>query len=244
MIKSIILAGAALVLAAGCATYEQGGLFGGFNEVPLASDTYRIQGYGNAFAEFNFTSRAQTNAIALVRAAELAGERGYERFIVLDYNEWARTAYFSTPTTASTTVNFDGTATTKSSGWATPYGSSTYYSGRSNTDFSGQSRATTTIKHGETYAVDSPRTDIVVRFVRSGSWEAGKALIASEIIARYGPVAGLKPEQIALLLDKSPRPTTEMLVPNTDMPPPEAAQALPPEPFGPPQLTRRVTNRY
>lgn len=60
---------------AACTSYTPAGkgvagFFGGFDETPLAQDAYRINAFGNAY-----TSRAKTNAIAMVRAASLLARR-------------------------------------------------------------------------------------------------------------------------------------------------------------------------
>jgi hypothetical protein len=76
--KRVLLIGVALVLA-GCATgYQTMGFTGGFEEIKLSQDTYRISVSGNGF-----TSRSRAENIALLRAAELTIQDGYERFAVL-----------------------------------------------------------------------------------------------------------------------------------------------------------------
>lgn len=173
--KMLILAAPLCAIVMGCASYTENGMFGGFTETPLASDTYRIHANGNAL-----TSRNKTNAIALVRAAELAANHGYSRFVILDYDEWTKTSYYTTPATATTSTSFDASGHT--------YGYGGYY----NTHLSGSARSTTTVHPGQTYAIEKPRTDIVVRFVADSSPEALRALSVADILSRYGDKAGFK----------------------------------------------------
>lgn len=178
MKKIYISAVLSALAAASCATYTENGLFGGFSETPLASDTFRIQASGNAY-----TSRNKTNAIAMVRAAEPAQQHGYHRFVVLDFDEWAKTSFYTSPSTATTSTNFNATA----------YGYG--YGNYSQANLYGHANSTTTIDPGQTYAIEKPRTDMVVRFVPNSSQEASRALLATDIFARYGKTAGYKPKE-------------------------------------------------
>lgn len=75
MIRAVLLAA---LLCAGCATkYQPEGLTGGYSELQLSQDTYRISVAGNGY-----TSTRRAEEIALLRAAELTLEKGFERFIV------------------------------------------------------------------------------------------------------------------------------------------------------------------
>lgn len=184
--KETCLAAILSMLVASCASYTENGLFGGFRDTPLAADTYRIQANGNAF-----TSRSKTTAIAMVRAADLALQHGYDRFIVLDYDEWAKTSYYTSPTTATT--NSVTNTNLYARGYGYNVGNYRYTNIYGNAD--SRTTATTTINHGQTYAIEKPRTGIVVKFVSHGSKEAARALLASDVIARYGKIAGYKPAE-------------------------------------------------
>ena len=167
---------ASLALAA-CTSYTpagQGvaGLFGGFDETPLAQDAYRINASGNAY-----TSRAKTNAIAMVRAAELAREKGYEKFLILSFDEWSKVNTFVT----------DGQATTNT------YGTATAYSYGNSVNVTGNSTSQTTYSPPQYHTVEKPRTDIVVRFVSMDDPAAANALSVDQILAEFGPRAGYKP---------------------------------------------------
>lgn len=205
--KAAILSIFVLAFASGCATYTEGGVFGGFNDTPLARDTYRIQSYGNAY-----TTRQSTNAIALVRAADLAAANGYDRFMILDYDEWVRSEYYTTPATITTNTDISGYARTSTStscaGRASAYGFgnsafvNSYAScdGDSRTRLSGNATSTTTVRPAETHEIEKPRTDMVVRFVAVGAPEANSALLVRDVITRFGKAAGLKPEQAQFIM--------------------------------------------
>ncbi|MDH2313372.1 CC0125/CC1285 family lipoprotein [Methylobacterium brachiatum] len=71
-------AAAALTLA-GCQTsYQKTGFTGGFDELRLSENTYRVSVRGNGF-----TSKERANDIALLRASELTLAAGYDRFAVV-----------------------------------------------------------------------------------------------------------------------------------------------------------------
>jgi len=160
-------------LVSACASYTEDGIFGGFNEVKLAQDTYRIQAKGNSL-----TSRNKTNAIAFVRAAELAVENGYDRFVILDYDEWSKTSSFNTPGYATKTTNFYGS------------GYTSHYSGYSSTRISGTGYSRTTFDPGQTITTEKPRTDIVVKFIDQNAPQSANALLVQEVLSQYGQKAG------------------------------------------------------
>ena len=79
IMKKLGALGLALALA-GCATaYQPMGFSGGFEELKLSQDTYRIRVSGNGY-----TSTGRAENIALLRAAELTLQDGYERFVILN----------------------------------------------------------------------------------------------------------------------------------------------------------------
>lgn len=73
----------ALMLLIGCSTpYQPEGFAGGYSEVPLAADTFRVTVRGNGF-----TSPRQVQDMVLLRSAELTRQNGYRRFVVLGMND-------------------------------------------------------------------------------------------------------------------------------------------------------------
>jgi hypothetical protein len=196
--KVVHLALALFATLVGCSTYSENGLasrlddrllgrFGvsraGFDEMPLASDAYRIHAYGN-----QNVSREKTAAVALVRAAELASAHGYDRFVIVDYDQWVSTSYYTTPTTATT----DSLTSTRFSARVTAYNTGSYTHGDIYGHANSSTTSTTTIHHGETYAVDKPKTDIVVVFVPEDDPQASRALLVEQIFARYGKLTDRK----------------------------------------------------
>jgi hypothetical protein len=168
-----VLGGLSLVfLLSACATYTENGLFGGYHEVPLAADTYRISSKGN-----DLTTRSKTNAIALVRAADLAIEHGYTRLEISNYNEWTKTKSFELPSSSTTYFHMNSYTGT---GYATTYQSP---------------RNTITEEH--------PRTDLVVRFVALSASRAVNALSVNQLILKYGPIAGLSQVRIDEMLSEA-----------------------------------------
>lgn len=174
--------------------------------------------------------------MALVRAADLASQNGYDRFIVVDYDEWSTVSSYTTPTTIGTTSTFSGNAYTNAYG----YGYGNYATVRANTSVYGQGYTTTTINPGQTYNFERPHTDIVVRFISRGARDAGNALLVNEIVMRYGQAAGISPEQSAALIARNPSAAGAQA--DTAFRESTETEPLPPEPFGPPQLTRYRSN--
>jgi hypothetical protein len=72
-------AGVAIWLAACAPPYQPVGLMGGFNELPLGEDTFLV-----AFHWTRFTSQDRIMDFLLLRAAEVALDRGAPYFIVLE----------------------------------------------------------------------------------------------------------------------------------------------------------------
>lgn len=65
---------------AGCTTaYQPRGFAGGYSDLQLGRDTYRVSFQGNGY-----TRQEQVNDFVLLRAAELALERGATRFAVVN----------------------------------------------------------------------------------------------------------------------------------------------------------------
>ena len=166
------LAALGLMLVSACAAYTENGMFGGYREVPLAADTYRISSDGN-----NLTTRARANAIAFVRAAELAISNGYSRLEVLDYNEWEKTRTVELPGKSKTEFEYDRRR--------------------------GRGSATTEHAPAPTIVEEHPRTDIVVRFPSPGSADYASALNVRQLLSKYGATAGLSQARLNELMDRA-----------------------------------------
>lgn len=77
------------LLAAGCATAYQSSdesITGGFSEIRLTPDSWRVLVEGNGF-----TTRAEAEQILLRRSAELTLERGKRYFALSGHDQWLNT---------------------------------------------------------------------------------------------------------------------------------------------------------
>lgn len=103
------------LLLAACATpYQDHGLTGGLEVLQLDEVTYRIRGDGNGF-----TRGSTMEEHVLLRAAEIARQRGYTHFALLGSQAGASTGAYTTPGAYSATTTYSGrTATT--SGYYAP----------------------------------------------------------------------------------------------------------------------------
>jgi len=73
----------ALVLLGTAATcYQSEGLFGGYRDMQLAPDTFRISFVGNGYV-----SKGRAQDYAMRRAAEITLRHGYRYFVVLDQQD-------------------------------------------------------------------------------------------------------------------------------------------------------------
>ena len=85
-----VLTASIALLAAGCATTytsaDEG--FGGYSEIRLAPDSYRVLIEGNGF-----TSRAEAEQFAMRRCAELTLEQGKRYFILERHRAWVDRRY-------------------------------------------------------------------------------------------------------------------------------------------------------
>ncbi|GMT43549.1 MAG TPA: hypothetical protein ENG97_01715 [Deltaproteobacteria bacterium] len=132
----IILAIFAVILA-GCATsYQKQGFTGGFSEIRLGKNIFKVTFNGNVY-----TSRERASDFALLRSAELALKNGFKYFIIVNSEKYAKTEEYTTPITSYTT----GSA----------YGTGNYAYGNT----------TTTTTGGQTYFYSKPSsTDTIVGF--------------------------------------------------------------------------------
>lgn len=98
--KTVLATAVAAVLLTACATaYQSGGFSGGFSEMQMAQDTYRIQFKGNAFTGAN-----ETSEMAMLRAAELTLQSGYTHFIVMGAGDTNERSYYVQPGQTNTSL--------------------------------------------------------------------------------------------------------------------------------------------
>lgn len=91
---------------AGCATtYQPQSLTGGFDEVQLDTNVFRVTFKGNGF-----TSSERAEDLALLRSADLALKHGFTHFVIVEGKSRAELGVATMPTQSTTTgtVNFQG----------------------------------------------------------------------------------------------------------------------------------------
>ena len=82
-----------------CVTaYQRQAFTGGFSELQLGENIYKISFKGNAL-----TSRERISDYALLRSAEVTLENGFKYFIILDSDNYSKTSISTRPTTSETT---------------------------------------------------------------------------------------------------------------------------------------------
>jgi hypothetical protein len=165
------LAAAGIVALASCATaYQPQGFSGGFSEVPISADAYRISVDGNGF-----TNASRVNEMALLRGAELADQNGFRYFALLSMGEY--TKQITTVAAGSSTTTTQGTAT------ATGFGNSARAYGTSTSQ--------TTYNAPQVTTIVKPGVDIVVRFVPDEYAAEASALSVDQIYDLYAEKYGL-----------------------------------------------------
>ena len=102
---------AAAALFSGCATsYQPSGFTGGFDEVQLGDNVYRVQFRGNGM-----TSSSRAEDLALLRCAELTLLKGFSHFAIVDERHGQSTSAIPQTATSITTA-VGGTLQTTSFG--------------------------------------------------------------------------------------------------------------------------------
>lgn len=97
MLKKFVLTAIVIILS-GCATsYQPSGVTGGFSEMQLNDDIYRVSFRGNAY-----TAHENVQNYLLRRCAELTKAKGYNYFVILESNVDKKDSQYTTPTTVST----------------------------------------------------------------------------------------------------------------------------------------------
>jgi len=127
MKKLIVTVIAAAMMFSGCATaYQKTGFSGGFSETQLGENIFQVSFKGNAF-----TSRERASDFNLLRSAEVALEKGFNYFIIVNSEKYTTTYSRTTPITSHTTGsvygtgnNIYGSVTTTTTGGQTYYYSS------------------------------------------------------------------------------------------------------------------------
>lgn len=136
MKKNLIGLSALLIMFfSGCASsYQPEGLGGGYQEVQLDEDVFKVSFRGNGY-----TKRERATDFALLRAGEVTLQNGYKYFAIIDTQNYSKTGTYTTPTTYRTSGNVYG------------YGNTAYYSG------------TTYATGGQTFNISKPRSTNTIK---------------------------------------------------------------------------------
>ncbi len=126
--RRLVIVLTALVLTGCATTYQRQGLTGGYSETQLGENIFQVSFRGNGY-----TSRERASDFSLLRSAEVALERGFRYFVIVESEKDTKTSTYTTPTQSYTT------------GSAHAYGSYAHGS------------ATTTTYGGQTYIITKPR---------------------------------------------------------------------------------------
>lgn len=130
----IIVSVCVVAILSGCATaYQRAGASGGFSDIQLSENVWRVSFTANGRAE---TQRAED--FAWLRSAELTLEKGYTHFAIMDTKSTSNTSAFTTPMTSYTTGSV--------------YGAGSYAYGNAITQTYG----------GQTFFISRPTTTITV----------------------------------------------------------------------------------
>jgi hypothetical protein len=171
--KAAIAMAIVSLLIAGCSTaYHSTGLTGGFKDMQLATNVWRISFQGNAY-----TSAERAWDFAMLRACELTQQNGYPRFAVATENNSVVTSSFSTPATATTSMNAYGT--TSGTLYGNQYHGNTYLSGSSYT----------TYDPGQTYTFNKPNSAVIIVGLHEeqpGTFTYDSAFLCKQLTNRYG----------------------------------------------------------
>ncbi len=160
------------VLLAGCATaYKPDGVMGGFSSSQLDENVFQVN-----FKGIGFTDRDEANDYALLRSAEIALEKGYSYFVIVDAQQYSKNSTYTTPITATT--NFDSNT----------YGSA--YGSGNNVNYSGNTygTATTSFSGGETYNISKPRTTNTIACFKEKpkGFSYSAEFVVKSLKAKYG----------------------------------------------------------
>ena len=110
-----------LVLLFGCSTpYTAHGLTGGFSDIQLGENIFRVSFRGNGY-----TSRERTVDFSLLRAAEICLERDFRYFAISESSEYEKIGTYTTPMTVNTIDYGSGLGSTTN-----VYGGKTYFISR------------------------------------------------------------------------------------------------------------------
>jgi len=165
-IKAVFLV--ACIFIAGCSTpYQAEGFSGGFDEVQLSPNMWRVSFHGNGY-----TGKEKATNLALLRSADLTLSNGFTHFTIVDSSKDVSYSTYTQPTTTNSTFT------------ANTYGNSTY--GSVNSMSYG----------GQTMNISKPSTsNTIVMFERGAESQTmlyDAEFICSSLGAKYEAQCGQK----------------------------------------------------
>jgi len=97
--KRLVIIIFTVILIQGCATtYRSSGLMGGYKDVQLDENVFKITFHGNGYTSFE-----RAADFTLMRCAELALNNGYSFFAIIDADSYTSNSTYTTPITTNTT---------------------------------------------------------------------------------------------------------------------------------------------
>lgn len=100
----VILATSCLAFLLGCATpYQPAGFRGGYDQLQLDANTFRVEFRGNGYAR-----RQRVDTYLLYRCAELTVQQGYDYFVTVSGETDTSIHSFTTPGSFSATTTHSG----------------------------------------------------------------------------------------------------------------------------------------
>ncbi|MCJ7483112.1 MAG: hypothetical protein MUO31_09120 [Thermodesulfovibrionales bacterium] len=97
--KRLVIILFTVILIQGCATtYRSSGLMGGYKDVQLDENVFKITFHGNGYTSFE-----RAADFTLMRCAELALNNGYSFFAIIDADSYTSNSTYTTPITTNTT---------------------------------------------------------------------------------------------------------------------------------------------
>lgn len=97
--KKLFIIFVVAIIIQGCATtYRSSGSMGGYKDVQLDDNVFKVTFHGNGYTSFE-----RTADFVLLRCAELALNNGYSFFVIIDADSYTTNSTYTTPTTTNTT---------------------------------------------------------------------------------------------------------------------------------------------
>lgn len=172
MFKKLILI-TLVTLLSGCATpYRSAGLMGGYSDMQLNDDTYKVSFRGNGYS-----SHEHVQNMLLRRCAELTRNKGYKYFVILASDAERKDDQFSTPATISTQSTGFGSGYFSGNNYGSSYG------GHFNTF--GSSSSNTVINPGQTYNTSRYKDTTTIKMFQNNNKAPG-AFKAETVLANFG----------------------------------------------------------